>query len=114
MHDKKENVFLVFEEGHGLEDKMICKVFFLMISREEKSKVLLSYEIFFQLEDEIEGRWLDSVFKSGKDLVHGLNVHCRYYLRWLVKLEKDEWEGGWLMLIVEIRLEEISFNAIRN
>ena len=43
----KENIFLVFEIGGGLEDRMISKVFLLIISWEEKSKVLLSPEIFF-------------------------------------------------------------------
>ena len=114
LHDGHENFFSVFEEGWRLEDKMICKVFFLMISWEEKSKVLLSYEIFFEFEDKIEGRWLDPVFKAGKDLVCGINAHCISYLGWLANLEGEEWEGWWLVLISEIRIEEISFNSGRN
>ena len=53
----------------------------LMISWEEKSKVLLSPEIFFGLEYEIGGRWLEIVFKEGENLVDGINVDGRSSLR---------------------------------
>ena len=43
----KENVFLVFKVGEGLEDRMIFEVFLLIISWEEKSKVLIDHEILF-------------------------------------------------------------------
>ena len=57
MDDGQENVFLAFEEGRGLEHRMISKVFLLLISLEENSKVLLGPEIFFDgLEDKIESR----------------------------------------------------------
>ena len=75
-------------------------------------------KIFFELGNEIEGRRLDPVFKTGKDLVGGINVHGRSSLRWLVNLEEEEekeeeeeeerW-GGWLMLIVDIRLKKSYF-----
>ena len=52
--------------------------------------------------------WLDPFLKAGKDLVGRLNEHGMSSLRWLVNLEEEQWEGGWLMF------EEISFNAGRN
>ena len=61
-----------------------------MISWEEKSKVLLSPGIFFELEDEIGGKWLEPVFTSGIDLLGGFNAHCAHSLRWLVNLEEKE------------------------
>ena len=69
LDDKQENVFLVFEEGRCLEDRIVSKVFLLLISWEEKSKLLLGLKIFFELGDELEVRRLDPVFKTGKDLV---------------------------------------------
>ena len=66
LGDGKENFFLAFEEGGGLEDRMISNVFLLLISWEEKSKVLLGPEILFELGNEIEGRWLEPVFKLAK------------------------------------------------
>ena len=80
---------------------------------EDESKVLLGPKIFFELGDEIEGRWLDPVFKACKDSVDGHNAHVRSSLRWSSNLEEKEWEGGKLMLIVEIRFEETYFNTGR-
>ena len=77
-----------------------------------KSKVLLGHEIFFNnLGDEVKGRWLDPVFKTGKDLVGGTNADCRSYLGLLVDLDEEDREGEQLMLITEIRIGEPSFNA---
>ena len=57
MDGGQENSFLAFEEGRGLEDMMVSKVFLVLISLEEKSKVFLVSEILFDgLEDQIEGR----------------------------------------------------------
>ena len=53
---------------------MSSKVFLLIILWEEKSKFLLGSEIFFELGDEIEVRWLHLVFKAGEDLPGGINV----------------------------------------
>ena len=89
LNDGQEKIFLVFEIGGGLEDRMISKVFFIIISWEEKSKVVLSPEIFFELEDEIEGRWLEPIFRSGKFLAGGLNEDDGSSLRWLVNLEEE-------------------------
>ena len=50
-----------------------------MILWEEKSKVLLGPEIFFDLEDEIKGRWLEPFFKVGEDLLGGLNADGRSF-----------------------------------
>ena len=45
--DGQENVSLAFKVGRGLEDRMIFEVLLLMISWEEKSKVFLGPDIFF-------------------------------------------------------------------
>ena len=45
--------------------------------------------------DDKEGRWLDSVFESGKDSLGGLNLGRGSSLGWLPKLEEEEWTGGW-------------------
>ena len=45
--DGQENFSLVFKLGGGLEGRMIFEFFFLVISQEEKSKVLMDPEIFF-------------------------------------------------------------------
>ena len=66
----------------------------LLISWEEKSKVLLGPKIFFELGDEIEGRRLEPVFKADEDLLGGLNAHSRSSLRCLVNLEEEEYEGA--------------------
>ena len=47
LDDDQEIFFLAFEEGRVLERMMASKVFLLLISWEEKSKVLLGPEIFF-------------------------------------------------------------------
>ena len=47
LGDGQENKSLVFKVGGDLEDRTIFEVFLLMISWEEKSKVLLGNEIFF-------------------------------------------------------------------
>ena len=69
---------------------MISNVFLLLISWEEKSKVLLVPNIFFELGNELEGRWLDPVFKVGNDLVFGINAEGRSSSRWLMNLEEEE------------------------
>ena len=79
---RKRMIFSVFKSGGDLEDRMRFEVLLLMILWEEKSKVLLGPDIFFELGDEIEGRWLEPVFKSGEDLVGGLNTDGRSFLRW--------------------------------
>ena len=56
---------------------------------EDKSKVLLSPDIFFELEDEIEGRWLEWAFKAGEYLACGINEDCRSFLEWLPDLEEE-------------------------
>ena len=77
-------IFLVFKVGGGLEDRMSSEVLLLMILWENKSKALMCPEIFLnESGDEIEGRWLETVFKAGKDLVGGLNAGGRSYLEWL-------------------------------
>ena len=43
----QENVSLVFEIGGGFKDRMLFKVFLLSISWEDKSKVLLHPDVFF-------------------------------------------------------------------
>ena len=63
--------------------------------------------------DEIEGRWLEEVFKVDADLVGEINTGGRYSLGWLLDLE-EEWFDGWWMLIADIRIEELSFNAGSN
>ena len=105
----KENVFLVFEEGRGLEDMMVSKVFLLLISREEKSKTLLGPNIFFESCDEIEGRWLEPVFKVEKYLVGGLNEDGRSSLRWLRNLEEECEDLDRLpnVVLVDLKLDEI-------
>ena len=45
-------ILLVFKSGEGLEDNISSECLLLMIFREDKSKVLLGPEIFFELEDE--------------------------------------------------------------
>ena len=51
--DEQENrlIFLDFEVCGILEDVMISEVFLLIILWDDKSKFLLSPEIFFELED---------------------------------------------------------------
>ena len=114
--DYQENilVFLVFESVRELEDRISSEVFLLMILWKEKSKFLLCPEIFFELDYEIEVRWLELVFKACKDLVGRLNEGSRSYLGWVVNLEEEEWARGWWMLVTEIRLEDLSFNTDRN
>ena len=90
--DEKENrlIFLVFETRGSLEDMIISRVFMLMISWEEKSNVFLGPEILFnELGDELEGRWLDPVFKLGKDLARGLNTGGRSSVGWLANSEDE-------------------------
>ena len=56
--DEQENrlIFLFFEPCGSLEDWMISEVFLLMISWEDKSKVLLGPDVFFnELGNEVEG-----------------------------------------------------------
>ena len=62
-----------------------------MILDEGESKVLLSPEIFFEFEYEIEGRRLELVFKAGEYLAGGINVDGRSSLRLLVNLKEEEW-----------------------
>ena len=89
LDDGQENFFLAFEEGGDLEHRMIFKVLLLLISWEEKSKVLLVPKIVFDLGDETEGRRLETVFKPRKDLVDGLNEDGRSSLRWVANLEEE-------------------------
>ena len=100
----------IFLSTHSLWawDKIISNVFLLLISWEEKSKVMLGPKILSELGDEIEGSWLELVFKVGKDLVGGINADGRSSLRWWVNLEEEWCEVGLLML------EEIYFNAGKN
>ena len=79
-----------------------------MISWEEKSKMLLGPEIFFELEVEIEGKRLEPVFKSGEDLVGGINADGGSYLRWLVNLEEEE-EEEWDYQIKSYLIIEVTF-----
>ena len=95
LNDGKANISLVFEVGRGLEDRIISKVFLLIMSWKCKSKVLLGPDIFFELEDEIEGKWLEPVFKVDEDSVGRLNADGGSSLRWLVNLE-EEWWDEWL------------------
>ena len=80
--DGKENVFLDFEKGGGLEDRMISNGFLLLISWEDKSNVLLGPNIFFELGDELKGRW----FSFG----------------WFANSEEDEWKSGWRISTLEL------------
>ena len=90
MDDGQENCLLAFEEGGDLEDRLIFEVFLTIVLWEDESKVLLGPKIFFDgLEDKIEVRWLDPVFKVPEDLVGGLNADSRSSLRWLRNLEED-------------------------
>ena len=43
-------------------------------------------------------------------MLGGINLCDGSYLGWLPNLE-EEWLGGWFMLVVEIILEDLSFNA---
>ena len=60
---------------------MISEVFLLIVLWEDESKVSLGPKIFFELHDETEGRWVDTVFKAGEDLVCGINEDGRSSLR---------------------------------
>ena len=51
---EQENFFLVFKVCGGLDDRMIFEVFLLMISWEDKSKVFLDPDIFFN----DSGNWM--------------------------------------------------------
>ena len=105
----KEKVSLVFEEGRGWEDRMISNIFLLLISWEEKSKVLLVPKIVFDLGDETEGRRLETVFKPRKDLVDGLNADGRSSLILLRNLEEEECEDLDRFLnkvLVDLNLDE--------
>ena len=62
-----------------------------MIFDEDESRVLLDPKISFVKLDEIEGRWLDPVFKEGENLVGVLNADVRYSLEWLPDLEEEWW-----------------------
>ena len=64
--------------------------------------------------NETEGRWLVLIFKADKDLIGGFIAEGMSSLWWLVSLEEEEWVGGWWMLVAEIRLEDLSFNSIRD
>ena len=57
-------------------------------------KTFSGHEIFFELEDEIEGRWLEPVFKVGEDLVGMINAGVRSSLGWLSTLEEEAWMNG--------------------
>ena len=61
---------------------MILEVFFLDISWEEKSKVLLGPEIFFN--------------DSGD-----LNLVSGSSFRWFPNSEEEEWKSGWWISILE-------------
>ena len=72
----------------------------------DESRVLLDPKIsLVKLDDEIEGRWLDLVFKECVDLVGGLDEPKISSLRLLSNLKEEEYEGGWLMLIADVRFE---------
>ena len=60
-------------------------------------------EIFFELGNEIEVRWLETVFKVGEYLVGGTNSGGVSFLGWLENLEEEEWVGGWCVIDVEWR-----------
>ena len=84
-----------------------------MILWEDKSKAFLCPEIFFNEScDEIEGRWLEPVFKACKDLACGLNAGGRSSLEWSPGLE-EWWVGREWMLNAEIIFEELFFNTHR-
>ena len=60
-----------------------------MILDECESRFLLDSKIsVVKLDDGIEGRWLDLVFKEGEDLADGINKDSGSYLRWLSDLEE--------------------------
>ena len=63
-----------------------------MILDEGESRVLLDPSVsLVELDDEIEGRWLEPVFKEDEDLTDRLNEDSRSSLRWLANLEEEEW-----------------------
>ena len=51
---------------------------------------MLSPDIFFGLEDGIEGRWLEPVLKSSEELADGINADGMYSLELSLDLE-EEW-----------------------
>ena len=57
MDDGQENAFLAFEEGRSLEDRMLFDFFLTIVFWEDESKFLFGPNIFFELGDELEGRW---------------------------------------------------------
>ena len=81
LDEGQEKVFLVFEEGRSWKDSNIPNIFLLLISWEEKSKVLLGPKIFFGLGDELEGVW--------------------FSFRWFPNSEDEECKSGWLISIIE-------------
>ena len=55
-------------------------------------------EILFELGDELEGRWLELVFKVGKDLVGGINAGGRSSLGWWPDLDEELVDGWWTLI----------------
>ena len=94
LNDGQENTFLAFEECGGLEEGVISNVFLLLISLEEKSKVLLGPKIFFELGHELEGKHLEEFLKEGKDLVGRINSDSRSSSKMLRNLEGEECEDS--------------------
>ena len=99
-----------------------------MILDKGESGVLLDPKIFsMKLDDEessltwgkwwwsyeTQVRWLVSLFKSGKDSVGEINSGGRCSLGLVLELE-EEWVDWWCILIIGIRLKELSFNARKN
>ena len=73
--------------------------------------MLLGPKTFFELCDELDGSWLEPLFKVGKDLVGGLNADGRSSLRWLRNLEEEECEDLDRfpnVVLVDLNLDEIN------
>ena len=65
-----------------------------MILDEGESRVLLNPKIYLvKLDDEIECKSLELVFKEVEDLVGVLNKASVSSFRWWTNLEEEHWEG---------------------
>ena len=105
----QENAFMSFEEGRGLEDRMISKVFFLLISWQDKSKVLLGPTILFELGDELECRlfsfMISKLRKRGMEKWM-MNFNPWIIGRWVVEDSKDDLEMFPNMVLVDSNVDE--------
>ena len=54
------------------------------------------------------------MFKACNDLLGGINPGLVSSLGWLPNFKEEEWTGRSYALVIEIRLEEIFFNAGKN